>query len=124
MIKTKSNSFLKFSFIFIISSLTLFVVASIISSIHGASFKDVIFIEGIMLLMLSAFSSIEGSTSLPSMQEFGQINPQCFANVYLESNEIDQRRISRGSILNINVDLISSAIMFGAFISLIFSFTI
>lgn len=124
MIKTKSNSFLKFSFIFIISSLTLFVLGSIISNVSGTSIKDVMFIEGIVVLMLSVFSLIEGNTSLPSMQEFGRINPQYLVNMILESNENARRKINRNSTLNIQLDISSLGVIVAALISMIFSFTI
>ncbi|MBS4803851.1 MAG: hypothetical protein KIC47_00145 [Clostridium sp.] len=124
MIKTKSNSFLKFSFIFIISSLTLFVLGSIISNVSGTPIKDVMFIEGIVVLMLSVFSLIEGNTTLPSMQEFGRINPQYLVNMILESNENARKKINRNSTLNIQLDISSLGVIVAAFISVIFSFTI
>lgn len=124
MIKTKSNSFLKFSFIFIISSLTLFVLGSIISNVSGTPIKDVMFIEGIIVLMLSVFSLIEGNTTLPSMQEFGRINPQYLVNMILESNENARKKINRNSTLNIQLDISSLGVIVAAFISVIFSFTI
>lgn len=124
MIKTKSNSFLKFSFIFIISSLTLFVLGSIISNVSGTSIKDVMFIEGIVVLMLTVFSLIEGNTSLPSMHEFGRINPQYLVNMILESNENARRKINRNSTLNIQLDISSLGVIVAALISMIFSFTI
>lgn len=124
MIKTKSNSFLKFSFIFIISSLTLFILGSIISNVSGTSIKDVMFIEGIVVLMLSVFSLIEGNTSLPSMQEFGRINPQYLVNMILESNENARKKINRNATLNIQLDISSLGVIVAALISVIFSFTI
>ena len=124
MIKTKSNSFLKFSFIFIISSLTLFVLGSIISNVSGTPIKDVMFIEGIVVLMLSVFSLIEGNTTLPSMQEFGRKNPQYLVNMILESNENARKKINRNSTLNIQLDISSLGVIVAAFISVIFSFTI
>lgn len=124
MIKTKSNSFLKFSFIFIISSLTLFILGSIISNVSGISIKDVMFIEGIVVLMLSVFSLIEGNTSLPSMQEFGRINPQYLVNMILESNENARKKINRNATLNIQLDISSLGVIVAALISVIFSFTI
>lgn len=124
MIKTKSNSFLKFSFIFIITSLTLFVLGSIISNVSGTPIKDVIFIEGIVVLMLSVFSLIEGNTTLPSMQDLGRINPQYLVNMILESNENAKNKINRNTTLNINLDISSLGVIVAALISVIFSFTI
>ncbi|MDU5111935.1 MAG: hypothetical protein E6248_15975, partial [Clostridium sp.] len=116
MIKTKSNSFLKFSFIFIISSLTLFVLGSIISNVSGTPIKDVMFIEGIVVLMLSIFSLIEGNTTLPSMQEVGRINPQYLVNMILESNENARKKINRNSTLNIQLDISSLGFIVAALI--------
>ena len=74
--------------------------------------------------MLSAFSLIEGNTTLPSMQDLGRINPQYLVNMILESNENAKNKINRNTTLNINLDISSLGVIVAALISVIFSFTI
>lgn len=122
MIKNKSKSLRKFILIFIANLVSLFLIAGVISSLRGFHLKDVLFIEGILILMIVLFSSISGSNQSLSLQEFGQVNPQYFANIVLENNIAEKERIVSASNIKINMDLISSSILIGSIVVLISSY--
>lgn len=122
MMKNNSKRFKKFIPIFVVSLLSLFLLGAIISNINGFQLRDVVFVEGILILMIGIFSSISGSTQNLSLQEFGQINPQYFANIILDSSSIKKEKSLVASNIQINIDLVSTSIMIGAIIALIISF--
>lgn len=122
MRKNNSKSLKKFISIFIANSVSLFVIGGIISNLNGFQLKDVLFVEGILVLMIGIFSSIGGNTQSLSLQEFGQVNPQCFVNIVLESNSIQKERVISTSNIEINMDLVSTSITLGAIIALIISY--
>lgn len=122
MIKNNSKSLRKFILIFIANLVSLFLIAGVISSLRGFHLKDVLFIEGILILMIVLFSSIGGKNQSLSLQEFGQVNPQYFANIVLENNIAEKERIVSASNIQINMDLISSSILIGSIVVLISSY--
>ena len=122
MRKNNSKSLKKFISIFIANSVSLFLIGGIISNLNGFQLKDVLFVEGILVLMIGIFSSIGGNTQSLSLQEFGQVNPQCFVNIVLESNSIQKERVISTSNIEINMDLVSTSITLGAIIALIISY--
>lgn len=122
MMKNNSKRFKKFIPIFVVSLLSLFLLGAIISSINGFQLRDVVFVEGILILMIGIFSSISGSTQNLSLQEFGQINPQYFANIILDSSSIKKEKSLVASNIQINIDLVNTSIIVGAIIALIISF--
>ena len=121
MIKNNSKSLKKFILIFIANLVGLFLIAGIISNLKGVQLNDVLFIEGLLILMIVLFSSVGGNYQSLSLQEFGQVNPQYFANILLESNVIEKEKIAPASNIQINMDLISSSLMIGSIIVLISS---
>ncbi|WP_291628104.1 hypothetical protein [Clostridium sp.] len=122
MIKNNSKSLKKFISIFIANLVGLFLIAGIISNLKGFHLNDVLFIEGLLSLMIVLFSSVGGNYQSLSLQEFGQVNPQYFANILLESNAIEKEKIASASNIQINMDLISSSLMIGSIIVLISSY--
>lgn len=122
MIKNNSKSLKKFILIFIANLVGLFLIAGIISNLKGVQLNDVLFIEGLLILMIVLFSSVGGNYQSLSLQEFGQVNPQYFANILLESNVIEKEKIAPASNIQINMDLISSSLMIGSIIVLISSY--
>lgn len=122
MIKNNSKSLKKFISIFIANLVGLFLMAGIISNLKGVQLNDVLFIEGLLILMIVLFSSVGGNYQSLSLQEFGQVNPQYFANILLESNVIEKEKIAPASNIQINMDLISSSLMIGSIIVLISSY--
>lgn len=122
MIKNNSKSLKKFISIFIANLVGLFLIAGIISNLKGVQLNDVLFIEGLLILMIVLFSSVGGNYQSLSLQEFGQVNPQYFANILLESNVIEKEKIAPASNIQINMDLISSSLMIGSIIVLISSY--
>ena len=124
MIKNNLKSFKSFILIFMVSLVVFYFLGSIISNLKGFNFRDVIFVEGIIVLMGVIFSSIDGSPQGLTLQEFGQINPQYFANIILETKVREGKGLIEISNVKINIDLISMAIVLGATITLISSFII
>ncbi len=122
MIKNNSKSLKTFILIFIANLVSLFLMAGIISSLKGFNLKDVLFVEGILILMIVLFSSIGGNYQSLSLQEFGQVNPQYFANIVLETNVAEKEKIVSASNIQINMDLISSSVMIGSIVVLISSY--
>lgn len=111
--------------ILVISLTSLIIALSLgqfISSFQGCHFRDIIFVEGIAILMMGLFSSIGGNPMSLSLQDFGQINPQWLANISLETNEIDRKRIVDSCKVTLNVDIINISLMLGGTIILIISF--
>ncbi|MDB1923231.1 hypothetical protein PMY08_11935, partial [Clostridium tertium] len=68
------------------------------------------------------FSAVGGNPMSLSLQDFGQINPQWLANISLETNEIDRRRIIDSCKVNINIDITTISLVIGGSISLLISF--
>ena len=93
-----------------------------ILDLKGFNLKDVLFVEGILILMIVLFSSIGGNYQSLSLQEFGQVNPQYFANIVLETNVAEKEKIVSASNIQINMDLISSSVMIGSIVVLISSY--
>lgn len=122
MNKKNSKTLSKFIIICIISLMVSFSLGQVISSFQGYSFQDVLFVEGIIILMVGIFSSIGGNPMSLSLQDFGQINPQWVANISLETNEIDRRRIIDSCKVNINIDITTISLAIGGLISLLISF--
>ncbi|EOR26835.1 hypothetical protein A500_06736 [Clostridium sartagoforme AAU1] len=71
--------------------------------------------------MIGIFSAIGGNPMSLSLQDFGQINPQWLANISLETNEIDRKRIVDSCKVIINIDIINLSLMIGGFIVLLIS---
>lgn len=122
MMKKNSKSLKNFSWIFISNLVFLFLIAGVISSLKGYQFKDVLFVEGILVFMVSVLSSIDGKPLSLSLQEFGQVNPQYFASIVLESNATEKERIISSSNISIKMDIVSTSIMIGSIIVLIISY--
>ncbi|MDV4150610.1 hypothetical protein R0131_07150 [Clostridium sp. AL.422] len=122
MVKNNSKSLKKFISIFLTALVFIFLIGGVISNLNGFQLKDVIFIEGIVVLMIGIFSSIGGSQKSLDIKEFVIVNPQCFANITLGPNGIIKERTTNNSNLQINIDLVSTSIIVGAIIALISSY--
>ncbi|WP_291653580.1 hypothetical protein [Clostridium sp.] len=122
MIKKNSKTFSRFITISIITLIVSFILGQIISSFKGYNFSDVLFVEGIIILMMGIFSAVGGNPMSLSLQDFGQINPQWLANISLETNEIDRRRIIDSCKVNINIDITTISLVIVGSISLLISF--
>lgn len=122
MRKNNSKSLKKFISIFITNLVSVLLIGGLISNLKGFQLKDVLFVEGILVLMMGVFSSIGVNTEGLSLREFVQINPQCVTNIVLESNSLEKERVVSASNIQINMDLVSTAITLGAIVSLIISY--
>ena len=122
MLKNNSKSLKKFVLFFVANLVSLFLIAGIISNLKGFEIKDVLFIEGIFILMVGLFSSISGSPQSLSLQEFGQVNPQYFASISLEDTTIENQRAVSVSNIQVSVDLFSTSMIIGSVIVLISSY--
>ena len=122
MVLMNKNNLSKFLVISLTSIIIALSLGRFISSFQGYHFRDIIFVEGIVILMMGLFSSIGGNPMSLSLQDFGQINPQWLANVSLETNEIDRKRIVDSCKVTLNIDIINISLMLGGTITLIISF--
>lgn len=121
MYKKNLKNLSKFITTCITSLIVSIILGQLISSFNGYHFRDVIFVEGILVLMIGIFSAIGGNPMSLSLQDFGQINPQWLANISLETNEIDRRRIVDSCKVIINIDIINLSLVIGGFIVLVIS---
>jgi hypothetical protein len=121
MYKKNLKNLSRFITVCITSFIVSIILGQLISSFNGYHFRDVIFVEGILILMIGIFSAIGGNPMSLSLQDFGQINPQWLANISLETNEIDRKRIVDSCKVIINIDIINLSLMIGGFIVLLIS---
>lgn len=69
-----------------------FVLAGILVSLKNLVFKDVIFIEGIFIIIIGLTSTIGGDALGLSLQELGNVNAQYMANANLEVSKMEKEK--------------------------------
>ncbi len=97
----------------LVYSIILYTIAIIISNIINCEIKNILFIEGIIIVMIGIFSGIEGDSKGASLQGLGQNNTQYISNANLEvSKLIKQSKVGNFSYYNYNtISLIISGII-------------
>lgn len=69
------------------------ILGNVISKVLGYSLKDVLFIEGIILMLCGILSSIKGNPKGLSMQGLGSMNAQYISNANLEITKREREKI-------------------------------
>ena len=99
----------------ILWSVVLYLIALIIVNIKAYKIQDILFVEGIGLALIVAFSSIGGNSMGLSMQGLGQNNAQYIANANLEISKMEKNKIgnikSHLSIGFSTITLVISAVL-------------
>lgn len=72
-------------------SIILYTIAIILNKILNYEIKNILFIEGIIVIMLGIFSGISGDSNGTSLQALGQNNAQYISNVNLEISNLTKK---------------------------------
>ncbi|ENZ32897.1 hypothetical protein HMPREF1084_02244 [Clostridium butyricum 60E.3] len=84
--------FLKQMFWIIVQVIILLAIGIGLSEIKGYSIKDVIFVEGIIVIILALFTSMQGNPMGLSIQSMGQNNAQINSNNNIKIKEIEEKK--------------------------------
>ncbi len=88
------------------------------------SLKDVLFVEGIVLVALGALSSIGGNPKGLSLQALGQDNAQYVANANLEVTKMEKQMHHNNIKTNLRSSFNIISLIIGGAISIIINFII
>lgn len=111
----------------IIWGLGWFVLAALIGFIiiklaPNKNFKDILFIEGLILIFVGIFASISGDPMGLSMQGLGQSNAQYITNANLEVSKIAKQKANVK--INIAFALSTFSLLIGGILSAVITFII
>lgn len=100
--------FLKQMFWIIVQVIILLAIGIGLSEIKGYSIKDVIFVEGIIVIILALFTSMHGNPMGLSIQSIGQNNAQINSNNNIKIKEIEEKKTKNKvrSTLNFSLNTI------------------
>ncbi|WP_195988365.1 hypothetical protein [Clostridium sp. D53t1_180928_C8] len=107
----------------IVWAILLFGVALIITNFKDYTLKDVLFIEGIVLIMVGVLSSLGGNPMGLSMQGFGQNNAQYIANANLEVTKLEKDKTSNIKT-TVSIGLSTVSLVIGGVLAIILNFII
>ncbi|GAA0076302.1 hypothetical protein UT300005_06800 [Clostridium sp. CTA-5] len=123
-----NSTFLKKFIIFIITSilcgLVIMFIGYLISLFTTFLLKDILFVEGILVIILVILMSISGKPLGLSMQAFGTNNAQYVGTANLKVTEKENELLKNKDSFNINFDFNSISIILGAIFILIISYFI
>ncbi|HEX9026678.1 MAG TPA: hypothetical protein VF839_09500 [Clostridium sp.] len=96
----------------ILESFILVLIGLAIVSFNNYNLKDVLFVEGIVLIILAVFCVIGGDSTGLSLQGMGQNNAQYLANANLEILKLENEKTKRNlrPMLNIGLNAVSMTI--------------
>ena len=96
----------------VIISIIFILIGFIIVKYKNYNLKDVLFIEGILLVVLGFISSIGGNPMGASIQSIGQSNAQYRSNINLEISRIEKERTkdTLKNIISIGLSTVSLVI--------------
>lgn len=86
------------------------------------NFKDILFIEGLILIFIGIFASISGDPMGLSMQGLGQSNAQYIANANLEVSKMEKEKVN--AKINIAFALSTFSLLIGGILSVVITFII
>ncbi|WP_238881470.1 hypothetical protein [Clostridium sp. YIM B02551] len=86
------------------------------------NFKDILFMEGILLIIIGVLSSIGGNSMGLSLQSLGQVNSQYASNVNLEVTRKEKNNYNIKTTISFGVSMI--ALIIGGALSIILNFII
>jgi hypothetical protein len=107
----KGTELLKSIFLGIVWAAGAWILSSILSAITVCTFKDVLFIEGLIMLGIGVLSSISEEELCGSLRGVGGLNYQYISNE-LQSAKKENR------IISLNADAINMDLIIGGTISL------
>ena len=88
------------------------------------NFKDVLFVEGMVVIILGIFSGISGNSTGLSLQGMGQNNAQYVSNVNLETLKMEKEKTKNNLTPNISIGLNMVSLIIGGAICIIIEFII
>ncbi|WP_051623680.1 hypothetical protein [Clostridium hydrogeniformans] len=98
----------------------LVILALLIVNFTKYNFNDVLFVEGMILVVIGVLSSLGGNPMGLSLQSLGQMNSQYVANANLEVSKREKSRASLKTTLSISLSM--AAFVIGGLISILASF--
>ena len=102
---------------FVVASLIGFIIIKVMPF---KSFKDILFIEGLVLIFAGVFASISGNPMGLSVQGLGQNNAQYIANANLEISKREKEKFNVKT--NIAFALSTFSLVIGGVLSIILTF--
>jgi len=122
----KIKLFLKFVLFGVIWALISAGIGLLISEFMDYNFRDVFFVEGMVLIIIGIFSSIGGKlTGLPL--QLKSSNPQYVTNGYLQMKDIEKKEKKNNSDVrkaNISIGISGIALIVGGLICMIINFVV
>ena len=100
----------------------LFVIALAITKYLDYNFNDVLFIEGILLIILGVLSSVGGNPMGLSLQSLGQNNAQYVSNSNLEISKMEKSKNNLKTTISTTLSMVSFIV--GGGIVILISFII
>ena len=98
----------------------LVILALLIVNFKKYNFNDVLFIEGMILVVIGVLSSLGGNPMGLSLQSLGQMNSQYVAKANLEVSKREKSKTSLKTTLSISLSM--AAFVIGGLISILASF--
>lgn len=99
-------------------------IGVLLINIFNFDFKDIIFVEGILLILIGIFSAIGGNAIGASIQGFGQVNAQYIANANLEIIKENQSKTSDIMKTTISIGFSTVSLIIGGILSIILTFIV
>jgi hypothetical protein len=97
-------------------------IGLLIMKFTSYNFKDILFMEGILLIIIGALSSIGGNPMGLSLQSLGQVNSQFASNVNLEVTTKEKNSYNLKTTISFGVSMI--ALIIGGALSILLNFII
>ena len=108
----------------ILWAIVFILIGFVIVNFTSYSLKDVLFIEGIVLVALGALSSIGGNPTGLSLQALGQNNAQYVANANLEVTKMEKQRHHDNIKTNLRSSFNIVSLIIGGSICIVINFLI
>lgn len=106
----------------VIWSAVALAIATVLQKYTSLIFNDTIFVEGIIMVILAAFSAMSGNSTGLSLQGLGSSNGQYVASANLEITKME-RDITERSVKNtLKFSLSSFCLLIGGIITLVLNF--
>lgn len=124
MNKRENKPLVKYIFFEILLSVILLLIGLAIVYFTTYNFKDVLFVEGMVVIILGIFSGISGNSTGLSLQGMGQNNAQYVSNANLEILKMEKEKTKNNLNTNIRIGLNMVSLIIGGGICIIIDFII
>jgi len=124
MNKRENKPLVKYIFFEILLSVILLLIGLVIMYFTNYNFKDVLFVEGMVVIILGIFSGISGNSTGLSLQGMGQNNAQYVSNANLETLKMEKEKTKNNLNPNISIGLNMVSLIIGGAICIIIEFII